>query len=86
MHQYSLNVNLNSRVNQINNSLTTKLASPTERIVGLIAAMTNAADALMRHQGQANKVRIKATRTTDTLSVFADYHYYYCALSPFSVL
>ena len=34
---------------------------------GLIATMNNAADALialMRHQGQANKVRTKATRTT----------------------
>ena len=42
------------------------MSSPTERIAGLIAAklMTNAADALTRHQGQANKVRTKATRTT----------------------
>ena len=42
------------------------MASPTERIAGLIAAMTNAADELTRHQGQANKVRTKATRTTVT--------------------
>ena len=40
------------------------MASPSERLDGLIATMTNAADALMRHQGQANKIRTKSTRTT----------------------
>ena len=64
-----LNVDLDSRslVSQINQHSYNQNGlpcSPTERIAGLIAATTTAADALTRHQGQANKVRIKATRTT----------------------
>ena len=43
------------------------MASPSDILDGLIATMNNAADALMRHQGQANKVRTKATRTTNQL-------------------
>ena len=40
------------------------MAWPSDILDGLIATMNNAADALMQHQGQANKVRTKATRTT----------------------
>ena len=40
------------------------LLSSASTIAGLVDAMINAADALMKHQGQAAKVRTKATRTT----------------------
>ena len=40
------------------------LPAPADILAGLVTAMNTAADALMRHQAQANKVRTKATRTT----------------------
>ena len=40
------------------------LLSSASTIAGLVDEMINAADALMKHQGQAAKVRTKATRTT----------------------
>ena len=40
------------------------LPAPADILAGLVTAMDTAADALMRHQAQANKVRTKATRTT----------------------
>jgi len=42
------------------------LPAPADILAGLVAAMNTAADALTRHQAQANKVRTKATRTTVT--------------------
>ena len=42
------------------------LISSASTIAGLVDVMINAADALMKHQGQAARVRTKATRTTVT--------------------